>query len=91
MMRGGRRAPYENPDEQPISTLARRIEEEADAHGLSKREREVLELLVEGRTATYIAERQFVSPNTVRTHIKRIYAKMGVSSRQELLDVVHGR
>lgn len=66
-----------------------RIQSLGDCYRLTKREREVLALLAEGRTATYIAQRQYVSVNTVRTHVKRIYVKMDVTSRQELLDIMH--
>lgn len=54
--------------------------------GITAREAEVACLLARGRSKTYIAEALFVSENTVRSHAKRIYAKMGVHSRQELLD-----
>lgn len=51
------------------------------AHGLTRREREVLVLLAEGYTQTTIAERLVVSPSTVGTHVQRILAKLGVHSR----------
>ena len=56
---------------------------------LSPRENEILVLLAQGRSAPFIAEELFVSTNTVKTHIRRIYTKMGVHSKEELLDVVH--
>ena len=61
----------------------------ASRYGLSKRELETLVYLAQGRSAPYIADEQFLSVNTVRTHIKRIYAKMDVHSKEELLDLVH--
>lgn len=48
---------------------------------LSAREREVLTLLVAGRTNREIAERLVVSPHTVARHVEHIYAKLGVSNR----------
>ena len=48
-----------------------------------------MSLLAQGYTTMYIAEKQFISNNTVRTYAKRIYQKMGVSSKQELLEIVH--
>lgn len=57
--------------------------------GLSERESEVLLYLAQGRSSSYIAERQFISINTVKTHIKRIHAKAGVRSKQELLDLIY--
>lgn len=51
--------------------------------GLTPREREVLGLLVDGLSQTDIADRLFLSPKTVGTHIQRILGKMGVSSRTQ--------
>lgn len=50
---------------------------------LSKREKEVLELLCEGHNYRYIAEKLFISPNTVRFHLKNIYKKLQVNSKYE--------
>lgn len=57
---------------------------------LSPRESEVLMLLARGRNASAIAEKLVISPHTARTHIGRIYQKVGVNSHQELLDKVDG-
>ncbi|MEE0706304.1 MAG: helix-turn-helix transcriptional regulator, partial [Adlercreutzia sp.] len=57
-------------------------------YGLSTREVDVLELLVVGKDAKAIADELFISFNTVRSHIRRIYVKLDVHSRQELLDLV---
>jgi len=57
--------------------------------GLSRREIEMLCLLPHGRSAPYIAETEFISLNTVKTHIKRIYVKMDIHNREELLDIVY--
>jgi DNA-binding NarL/FixJ family response regulator len=51
--------------------------------GLSKRESEVLELLVKGFSYKQIANTQFVSIDTVRSHIKNIYIKLQVNSATE--------
>lgn len=56
--------------------------------GLSPRECEVAALLTHGRSEPYIAETLFLSRSTVHSHIVRIYAKMGVHSRQEFLSLV---
>ncbi len=54
---------------------------------LSKREAEILPLALRGRTAERIAGEFFISKNTVDTHLRRIYAKCGVHTRQELIDL----
>ena len=58
----------------------------ADDCGLTEREKEILALFAEGRSVPYIAEKFILSPNTVKTHMRRIYGKANVHSRQELLD-----
>ncbi len=53
--------------------------------GLTRRETEVAALLRSAYTLPQIAERLNVSHETVRTHVKNIYMKAGVRSRQEFL------
>jgi LuxR family maltose regulon positive regulatory protein len=48
---------------------------------LSERELQVLQLLATSLTQPEIASRLYVSINTIRTHVKHIYAKLGVHSR----------
>jgi LuxR family maltose regulon positive regulatory protein len=50
---------------------------------LSSRELEVLRLLPTGLTAVQMADELFISANTLRSHLKNIYAKLGVHSRHE--------
>lgn len=56
---------------------------------LTAREGEILALLLQGRSGPYIAEEFYLSNSTVKTHIRHIYDKMGVSSRQQLIDIAH--
>ena len=51
------------------------------SYGLTGREREILEALVEGKSDAAVAERLAISPHTVRAHVKSMYRKLGVSSR----------
>lgn len=48
---------------------------------LSKRELEVLKLLVDGRSNVEIAKVLYLSPNTVKTHVRSILNKLGVDHR----------
>jgi len=48
---------------------------------LSERESEVLRLIAEGLSAPEIAAQLFISPATVRTHVKNLFEKLGVSDR----------
>jgi DNA-binding NarL/FixJ family response regulator len=50
---------------------------------LSERQREVLELMALGLPNELIAERLFISKNTVKFHVAAIYARLGVHNRVE--------
>ncbi|MEX1345117.1 MAG: AAA family ATPase [Candidatus Limnocylindrales bacterium] len=71
-------------DEQVIASLRKGP---ADSYGLSPREREVLNILAEGRTDRDIASRLFISERTVHVHVRRILSKLNVSSRTEAAGV----
>lgn len=51
--------------------------------GLSPREAEVLALITQGLTNLEIAERSYVSINSVKTYIRAAYRKIGVTSRSQ--------
>lgn len=56
-----------------------------ELHRLTVREAEVLGHVLACETRTEIGQRMFISPYTVQDHLKSIYAKIGVNSRQELV------
>lgn len=58
----------------------------AQSWGLSERETEVMALLVRGRSMKRAAEELYLSLGTVNTYVKRIYAKLDIHTRQELID-----
>lgn len=60
----------------------------ADRFELSEREKDVFVLLAKGRNAALIAEKLFISTNTARTHIYRVYSKTGLKNQQELISFV---
>ena len=86
--RGADRLPAGASTVPPRSQLSLRCDLFAARTGLTAREREVLELLMRGRTGAYIAETLVISENTARGHVRRLYTKLGVHSRQELIDLV---
>jgi DNA-binding NarL/FixJ family response regulator len=54
---------------------------------LTEREKQILELLVEGLEYKEIAQELYISPNTVRNNITKIYSKMHVTSRMQAVKV----
>ena len=52
---------------------------------MSRRERAVCELLIEGLSNKEIANKLCISENTAKTHTRHVYRKLGVSNRQELM------
>jgi RNA polymerase sigma factor (sigma-70 family) len=56
---------------------------------LSEREQELLRLLVSGKNYRAIAEQLFISPQTVRTHISRIYEKLHINSKAQAIHLAH--
>lgn len=56
-------------------------------YGLTNREFDVFVRLAHGRSGAFIADELTLSENTVRGHTKRLYAKLGVHTRQELIDL----
>jgi DNA-binding CsgD family transcriptional regulator len=58
---------------------------ERASHGLSAREAEVMALIADGRTNGQIAEHLFLAEKTVKNHVRRIYAKLGVGRRTDAI------
>ena len=81
------------------STIARKVilrfqpatKQNTDIEHLTKREREMLDLLAKGYRYKEIAEQLFISFETVRTHIHNVYEKLHVQSRIEALNKVFPR
>ena len=71
-------------------TAAERVRAVQQRCGLSDREAEIVLLIMHGRNVPAIAEELVLSPNTVRTHVKRIYRACDVHSRQDLIALCEG-
>lgn len=66
--------------------LASRCSELAKQHGLSPREEEVLLLLAQHKTVGSIERELFIANGTAKTHIRHVYRKLDVHSRDELVE-----
>lgn len=80
---GERAADASAPDAS--AALAERCERVAREAGLSPREGEILGYLGRGHSVAFIAKTLVISESTVRTHVKSIYRKLGVTSREDLI------
>jgi DNA-binding CsgD family transcriptional regulator len=60
----------------------------SNKHGLTSRESEVLELLIQGRTAEAIAKELCITLNTAKSHKRHIYSKLMIHSHEDLLALV---
>lgn len=69
-------------------TVFTRSSEERPSAPLTDREREVLALVASGATNREIAERLFLSEKTVESHLRNVFAKLGVSSRVAVAQAV---
>lgn len=72
----------------PVRDVAARCEALASAAGLTPRESEILGYLGRGHGIAFVADALVISESTVRTHVKSIYKKLGVNSREELVSKV---
>lgn len=72
------------------SATPAQLEEAARGFGLSERESEISLLVVQGLDNAAICEKACITESTLRTHLRNIYAKLGVHSRAELVALVEG-
>jgi DNA-binding CsgD family transcriptional regulator len=72
------------PPSLPVSVLPDDI-----ASLLTTREREIARLIAAGFRVRQVGERLYLSQNTVRNHLKSVFAKLGVSSQPELITLIN--
>ncbi|WP_172135001.1 LuxR C-terminal-related transcriptional regulator [Adlercreutzia sp. ZJ473] len=81
-------APSAPHDELGPDRIAAQAQALREHYRLTAREAEIMELIARGNTVARIAEMLVVSENTVRTHSKRIYVKLDIHKKQELVDLI---
>lgn len=84
-------ADEESPSSQPAApkvslSFGEKCRMLAEQNGLSERQVEVMLLFAKGRSRKRIEQELYISAGTVNSHLRNIYSKLGVHSRQELLD-----
>ncbi|WP_339705818.1 helix-turn-helix transcriptional regulator [uncultured Kriegella sp.] len=62
-----------------------------EKYQITKREKEIIEQMCQGKTNQQIADTLFISLQTVKDHTHRIYTKIGISSRLKLVQMINGR
>ena len=77
---------HENADY--AKSLAGRCAQIARAHGLTLREEEVLALLAQGKSVPRIEQELCISNGTAKSHVRHIYTKLDVHTRDELIELV---
>ncbi len=70
-----------------IPDMEKQLGKLLDKYNISKREREVLQLVCEGKTNKQIEEHLYISLQTVKDHVSNIYRKTGVNNRVQLINL----
>ena len=65
------------------------VEHVLDRYGVTKRERQIVEKICLGKTNKQIADELFISLQTVKDHTHRIYSKIGINSRLQLVQIMN--
>lgn len=79
------------PMTSKIANMVVRSFQRNQATPLTKRETEILELLAQGKTRSRIAQEIFVDAETVKSHLKNIYAKLDVHSKADAIAVARDK
>lgn len=74
-----------NDDEMSVEQI---VEKATEKFALSIREKEIALLVLEGKNNNEIADKLFLSTNTVKVHISNLYKKLGVSNRVQAINTI---
>ena len=78
----------ESPEEADhVETFEERLAKISQLGGLSARETEIASYVGKGHTSVYVAKTLLISDSTVYTHVRNIYRKLGITSREELIQL----
>ena len=75
-------------EDDPLARLGLKVSEVTASYGLTGRESEILFLLAQGKKPAQIENQLYVASSTVKTHVKHIYQKLGIHSRDEMLELL---
>ena len=76
--------PLQPPDKDKLLILFKK-------HKISEREREIIGLILKGKSNQEIEDELFISMPTVKSHVYNIYKKLGIKSRYQLINLVQNR
>ena len=79
---------FSSEDKATEFSLEDRLEKVREQYDLTDREKELVELIYEGRSNAEIAEALFISESTVKTHIYNIFKKMKIKNRMSVMKIV---
>ena len=80
----------ERNDIQRVGSPEERLSGIMDSFNLSKREREIAELIFQGKNNKEIAAILYLSPNTIKVHASNLYRKLGAANRIQVAQVLRG-
>ena len=60
----------------------------AAQYGLTPREQEIMALIAQRKSRAEIEQELFLSQNTVKTHVRHLYAKLGVGSKADVIELL---
>ena len=80
----------ERNDIQRVGSPEERLSGIMDSFNLSKREKEIAELIFQGKNNKEIAAILYLSPNTIKVHASNLYRKLGAANRIQVAQVLRG-
>jgi DNA-binding CsgD family transcriptional regulator len=73
---------------EPVKEWNTEFQELCTLHAFTERERDIIHLYAQGRSVPFISKELFIAKSTVKTHIGNVYARLGIHTKQELMDIL---